>query len=190
VNRNRLIAGLGLLAVFIIIGIIGIRLSLLSRTPTEQAGKRTLIIELAYCNSNNLKPCIVSFGLYVDGRMRIDINTPAISYPNSYLTIGSASETNRYECKKKPDNPTQVVCTGPQMYPGEILQFTLLASDDDRVLAEGKFAIIGLLMFTPGPEATETLEPTETPTPTPLTIPTATRRTRGTGTPAYPNPYP
>ena len=189
-NRNRLIAGLGLLAVFIIIGIIGIRLSLRSRTPTEQAGKRTLITELAYCNSNDIKPCIVSFGLYVDGRMRIDINTPSISYPNSYLTIGSASATNRYECKKKPDLPTQVVCTGAQMYPGEILQFTLIASDDDRVLAEGKFAIIGLLMFTPGPEATETLEPTETPTPTPLTIPTATRRTRGTGTPSYPNPYP
>ena len=189
-NRNRLIAGLGLLAVFIIIGIVGVRLSLRSRAPTEQAGKRTLITELAYCNSNNIKPCIVSFGLYVDGRMRIDMTTPSITYPNSYLTIGSASETNRYECKKKPDLPTQVMCTGAQMYPGETLQFTLIASGNDRVLAEGKFAIIGLLMFTPGPEATETPEPSETPTPTPLTIPTATQRTRGTGTPSYPNPYP
>ena len=181
-NRNRLIAGLAISALVIILLMVGVNLFLRSRTTPEQAGKRTLITELAYCNSNNLKPCIGSFGLYVDGRMRVDITAPAISYPNSYLTIGSTSETNQYECKKKPDLPTQVICTGPQRYPGETLEFTLIASDDDRVLAEGKFAIIGLLMFTPGPEATETLEPTETPTPTPLAIPTAT--------PSYPNPYP
>ena len=189
-NRNRLIAGLALLAVFIIIGIVGVRLSLRSQTTPEQAGKRTLIAELTYCNSNNIKPCIVSFGLYVDGRMRIDITTPAISYPNFYLTISGANETNTYECQKMKDLPTQVACTGPQMYPGETLQFTIIAREDERVLAEGKVVIIGLLMFTPGPEATETSEPTETPTPSPLEIPTATRRTPATVTPSYPNPYP
>ncbi len=182
--------------VLVVLALAGVSL-LWSRLKTQpQAQKRALISELVYCNSNNLKPCIVSFSMDADGNMLVNLLTPAASYSDFYLTISNASVENRYECQPVDDFPTHIYCTGSEMYPGETLQFTLFSTEDDTVLAEGAFAIIGVLLPNPEEEITETptatgiLKATESPTPFLLEIltPVAATATPTPTTPAYPNP--
>jgi hypothetical protein len=198
VNRNRLIAGLAVLAVLILLVIVWLGtllFGLINKPP--QASKRELISELAYCSPDDNRPCIVSFSLDADSRMLVNILTPDSSYPDFYLKISNADTENKYECQPVEDFPTHIHCTGREMYPGEKLHFVLISSDDERVLAEGNFAIIGLLLATPGVEVTETALATETPEtaeptgfPTPILLETPTPGPTPTS-PSYPNPsYP
>jgi hypothetical protein len=95
--------------------------------------------------------------------MLVNMLVPAASYPNFYLTIGNTTTTNRYECQQVDDFPANIYCTGAEMYPGEALQFNVVALKDDTLLAEGNFAIIGLLLPNPAEAAVEAPAPTEPP---------------------------
>ena len=129
--------------------------------------------------------------------MLVDILLPSARFPAFYLKITRETEAFRYECEKAKNFSTNSSCTGPEIFPGELLQFSLIAREDERVLAEGQFAILGLLLSTsfegdfapvlPTEEATE-LSPAillDVPTPDLLTpMPTSTQS-------SYPNPsYP
>jgi len=195
VKRNRLLPVLAILAVIIIliVGGFGIPWSR-SKSNPPQSGKRTLVSELAYCSSNDIQPCIMSFTSDTNGKMQVNIVIPDSSYPDFYLMISNDDEKNRYECQTLEDSPTNVYCTGKDMNPGEILHFAIVSSVDERVLAEGNFAIIGLMLATPEVEATETALPTETPepteSPTPFLLDILTPIPTSI-TPSYPNPsYP
>lgn len=105
--------------------------------------------------------------------MLVNILVPASNFPDFYLTISTEAEEFRYDCEKVEDVPTQVGCIGKEMFPGALLHFTLVSVEDERVLAEGQFAIIGLLLST---QVAGALELTPAPT---ITLP------------SYPNPsYP
>jgi len=201
VNRKYLIAGLAALALLCILNMAGIgNLLLQEMNKPAPASKRMLVTELTYCNSNDIRPCVVSFRLDTDNNMLINILTPDSSYPYFYLKINNAYEENQYQCRPAEDVPLNVECIGREMYPGESLHFVLISSSDEIVLAEGNFAIIGLLLAIPGGDTTETATPTETfeatseatefPTPFILKPPTASPTKGGTITitPSYPNP--
>ena len=200
-NRNRLIAGIAILVVFSLLLIAGL-VSLLRRSKAghPQAGQRILVSDLTYCNANDLRPCIVSFSLDTgDNTLLVNILIPAGSYPDFYLTISNANEEHTYECQPVDEFPTNFYCTGKEMYPGTLLHFAIISSDDERVLAEGDFAIIGLLLVTPGVKTTEAVESANESTETPdlfslntLTpAPPITDSTATATEPSYPNPsYP
>ena len=128
--------------------------------------------------------------------MLVNLLIPASNYPDFYLTISDGEVVNSYECEQVEDFPTNVYCTGAEMHPGEPLQFNIIALEDETILAEGNFAIIGLQLPNPAEEATETALATETfdsfGTPTPLLLdfltPSPTLRVTATRTPSYPNP--
>jgi len=120
--------------------------------------------------------------------MLVNLITPASSYPDFYLTIRADDLVNRYDCQKADDSPTNVYCTGREIYPGKAVGFAIVSLEDDSVLAEGSFAIIGLLLETPGGEVTATPEQTESPTPSLLEIRTPTPLRTPSRTPSYPNP--
>ena len=198
-NQKRLIVGFTVFIVLAILGmaVFGIRLWRKNHPP--QAHQRQLVTSLSYCDSNEVKPCIVSFSVDADNNMLVSLLIPDTSYPNFYLTIGADNVVNNYKCQPVKNFPTNITCTGVQMYPGTALQFTLISLEDATVLAEGKFAIIGLMLPNPNveatetPLATETSEPTESPTPISLEIltPLPTIFVPTALTPSYPNPsYP
>jgi len=190
VNRKKTILGITIAVVLVVLVIAGV-VYLFSRFKTHpQAKQRALISELVYCNSHDLRPCIVSFSVDADGNMLVNLLIPASDYPDFYLTISSSDVTNRYECQQVEDFPTNIYCTGAEMYPGEPLQFNIIALEDETILAEGNFAIIGLLLPNPAEEATTTALVTESPTPFLLDFPTPspTLRVTATRTPSYPNP--
>jgi len=209
-NRNRLKAGIVISIVVILIIIENISLARRPKTDLSEISRRWRTVELGYCNADNLKPCIVSFSRAEAG-MLVNILLPSSFYPDFYLIIGRDREEIRYKCKKIEDLPTSAYCTGEEIFPGEALQFTFVSIENNYILAEGNFAIIGLLLATPGMESTETAPVTETIQPTEtapaldtvspsgsatallleLLTPLATAPTPTATEPSYPNPaYP
>ena len=186
VNRNRLIIGAAVLVVLILLLTYGL---IQGRNGQPRAGERSPLTELAYCNSDNVRPCIVSFSLDSDGNMLVNIITPSSSFPAFYLKIVHEKGETTYECQKVEKFPANVYCIGEAMQVGKILQFLLISKNGDKVLAEGSFAIIGLALPTPEDQLTASVTPTpEGPLGTVTATPT---RVKSTPSPSYPNPpYP
>ena len=189
-NRNRLIAGAAVLAVLIILLVYGL---IQGRNRQPPAGHRAPLTELAYCNSDNVRPCVVSFGLDSDGNMLVNILTPGSSFPTFYLKIVHEKGESVYDCQKVEKFPSNVYCIGEEMQVGKVLQFLLISKSEDALLAEGSFAIIGLAL--PTPEDQLTLALTVSPTqgePLGTATPTRVKSTPSPSytSPPYPNPSP
>src|SRR6185503_6376014 len=193
VNRNRLIAASVVIAVLIVLLIYGL---LWWQSRRSGIGQRSPISDLGYCSSNDVRPCIASFSLDLDGNMRVNVLTPGLSFPDFYLKIIHSKGENIYECEKVERFSTSVYCIGEAMRLGEVLQFMLISVDGEATLAEGSFAIIGLALATPefadlSPtvDLTASATPNELNTPTPGGLKTPTP-IRTPATTSYPNPYP
>lgn len=191
-DRNRLITGVIIAVVFIIL--LGYGLAQRQREE-PQANQRSPLTELAYCSSENVHPCIVSFSLVLTGNMIINVLTPETDFPAFYIKIIHNGGENVYECQEVESFPANRYCTGPQMRTGEILQFLLISRRDDTLLAEGNFAIVGLAL--PTPEAQLTVSPTvtgegplETVTATDVPTPVESTPSPSYPNPPYPNPSP
>jgi len=125
------------------------------RNGPPVSNKRTLIATLGYCGTDGARPCIESFNQDDAGFLMVNLRVPDRSYADFYLTINRAGELNRYLCQKDEAVPVNRTCIGRNLPLGEMLEFSLIAFADEQVLANGQFAIIGLLLATPGVEATE-----------------------------------
>jgi len=184
VNQNRLIIGAAVLAALILLLFYGL---IQGRKGEPRAGQRSPLTELAYCNSDNVRPCFVSFSLDSDGNMLVNLLTPGTSFPAFYLQIVHEKGESIYECQNVEKFSANVYCIGDEMQVGKLLQFRLISKNDNTILAEGSFAIIGLALPTPGNQLTATLSPTSEE---PLGSVTPTR-VKATPSPSYPNPpYP
>jgi len=189
VNRNRLIAGAAILTALVVLVIFGL---IRSKSRQPQANQRSPVSQLAYCSSNAVRPCIVSFSLDSDGNMLVNILTPGASFPDFYLKITriESSDESIYECQKVKGFSTSVYCIGEKMSIGEDLQFMIISRKDDSLLAEGRFAIIGLAL--PTPEFAISTSGTEPgASPTQGIFPVTPTPVQATPSPSYPNPgYP
>jgi len=192
-NRTRLIAGAVLLLVILLLTVYYLIAFAFQGKGGPQVGHRLPIETLTYCGVDQNKLCIVSFSQEVDGGMQVNFQTPYAFFPGFLLKIIHNGEENNYECERDEAAFTTVVCTGAPQVPGEVLEFRVISKKLGTVVAAGKFAIIGIALFTPVVETTGTSEtPTVVPTglpsltPVPATpIPTLTPPT------SYPNPsYP
>jgi hypothetical protein len=176
-HRNRWIAGLLILFIFILLAVVFGNLFLQNRAEGSgpRIGHRSPIDALAYCGAEDRELCIVSFSQILDGGMQVNIQTPRVFYPQIILIINRYGVESIYECQKVEPLANRVVCEGPPQAPGEVLQFKVIFKEQGILVAEGKFSIIGIAISTPEIHSTATLE-------------TPTRTTPGT---SYPNPsYP
>jgi hypothetical protein len=199
VNRNRYTAGaaVSVLLILIIIGLILLRAELQGRQT--QVNQREPLPDLGYCDSTQVTPCIVSFSRDANDRMLVNILAES-SFPDFYLKIIHSRGESIYQCRDVERFSTSVYCTGRALPLGEVFEFYLLSVDDNTVLAQGNFSIIGMALATvdifvstagetPLPSAAISVTagtPTITLTPgrgTPSRTPTPTR------TASYPN-YP
>jgi hypothetical protein len=191
VNRKRWILGIsiGVLLLLIISGAILFRDR---QSRQAQVDERSPLQRLAYCSSDQVTPCIVSFSLDADGKMLVNFLTSGAFYPDFYLKIKQGEEQHIYTCQKANKFATSVYCTGAALPPGEVLQFSIFSLKEDVLLAEGKFPIIGLALGTPIILPTPTLGTPATPSATeefPLVTPTPPQGTP-TLTPTPPTSYP
>ena len=193
-NRNRLIAGIAILAILGLMGVIGLGLLLNKWTAAQsQLSQRAPVLELTNCNPKDIPPCVVSFGIDSDGNMLVNLLIPDSFSPDFYLKIVRNTGEARYKCQMVENFPTNFYCVGEKLPPGGVLQFMLISSEDGALLAKGDISILGLAFPTLGIELT-TLSPTvteesvldlftKTPAPT-QPIPKSPSPTK----PSYPNP--
>jgi hypothetical protein len=185
-----------LFAVLIIIGVVAlVALWRKLTTRSSEAGQRTPISGLKYCGDDDVKPCVVSFGVDMDDNMIVNILVPSLTYPNYYLTItrNGTTEKSNYECLRVRSSPNSTYCIGPKMPPGETLHLTLVSTRDETILATGDLSIIALALptleiLTSTPAIAPT-EPTAMPAPTEtfdFALPTSA--TPATATPTPPQP--
>ena len=192
-HRNRLIAGLAILVILLILVVYLLVRFIPEGNDPAQVGHRSPLSGLTYCGAEGDILCVVSFTQEVDGAMQVNFQTPHASFPEFILQIIHNGEESTYECEEVEDAPTSIHCTGASQVPGQVLQFKVISKHRGTLLAEGKFAIIGIALVTPEILSTGTLEtltvtPTGTATAAGIFTPTPTR---GTPTPTIPSPsYP
>jgi hypothetical protein len=192
VNRKRLIFGSIILTGLVIAAFV-IRLNLFGRQADPRAeADKIAVSELAYCNDEQVRPCVVSFGLDADNNMLVNFLLPDHFYPDFYLQVMRGDVTVSYECQRIAAAPNNAYCIGEKLPPGESLRLMLISSADDIILAEGILSIIGLAfptleITTATDSPTETFVTTTTTTTiTPTAIQFATRTPIPTK-PSYPN---
>jgi hypothetical protein len=194
VDRNRWSASAAILVALVTLIISGsVILLRVWKSGQAHVSQRAPLSGLGYCSSPQVTPCIVSFSLDSDGKMLVSFLTDGAFYPDFYLKIRQGENENIYQCRKVNKFATSVYCTGMVMPLGEILQFLIISKNEDVLLAEGNFAIIGLALGTPEIFSSPTLgtpSPTEGPILTTPTQVTLTPRPSPTS-PSYPGPpYP
>jgi hypothetical protein len=192
-SRNRLIAGIAVLVILLLVAIISLIFSIRQRGEEPRIGYRSPVAELKYCGSDDETLCVVSFSQIVDGDMQVNIHTPRVFYPKFVLLINRFGVESTYECSKEDSLSQNVECFGPPQIPGEVLQFKIVFKEQGTLVAEGKFAIIGVALSTP--EISSTFTPEEMITGTPTQSPVLPNRTpmptRTAPVTSYPNPsYP
>jgi hypothetical protein len=192
VNRNRLIVGISISALLILI-ISGLVLSKGWQSKQAQVDQRFPLQRLAYCSSDQVTPCVVSFSADSAGKMLINLLTAGAFYPDFYLKIKQGEEQHIYSCQKVDKFATSVYCIGAVLPLGQVLQFSIFSLKENVLLAEGNFAIIGLALGAPEIGSIPTWGTPLTPSPTEglvLQTPTPAQITPTfTLTPSYPN-YP
>jgi hypothetical protein len=185
-----IIAGLAISVVFVILLIFYGITRFTHKDGRPPFGQRAPVETLSYCGSEQDKLCIVSFSQGGDGQMLVNFQTPNPYYPEFVLSIAFNGQEATYECERGEQAQATMICRGVMQVPGEVMQFKVVSKNWGTLLAEGRFAIIGIALATPEDIPTATIEglagtatpmfllPTRTPTGTPPT-------------PSYPNPsYP
>ncbi|PWB69496.1 MAG: hypothetical protein C3F07_19865 [Anaerolineales bacterium] len=200
VNQKQMIVGGVVLLLLLVLGTVALRNS--SRGPADpvRATSTFPVTGLVYCNGEEVKPCVVSFAIDVDGNMLVNLLLPDLTFPGFYLKITRGDNENTYKCRRVSEAPNSAYCTGEKQPPGEILHLRLLATRNDALLSEGDLSIIGLafptlplstLTPTVSPTAQLTASPTQTPTVRPgVPTPTRTKPSDPNPSPSYPNPSP
>ena len=185
VTRNRLILGI---SVIVSLLLIFSALTLFREWKNRQArvDQRVPLQGLSYCDSNSVTPCVVSFSQDAEGNMLVNLLTAGAFYPDFYLTIKTEQTEYLYVCDKVNRFATSVYCTGKTLPVGVVYQFLIFSLNEEILLAQGSFPIIGMALVTPVVIA----PPTPTPIPpTPTTVLPTDIVPRRTPSPSYPS-YP
>jgi hypothetical protein len=183
VNWKRLIPGITIAIVLVILTLSGLALRQASQSRQARVEQRFPLQGLGYCTSNPVTPCVVSFGLDRDGKMLVTFLTAGAFYPDFYLTIKTGENEHVYVCQKVDTFATSVYCTGKALPVGEVLQFQIFSINEEVLLAQGNFPIIGMALAPPElfASATPTITPTGASTP---------ERTPSPSYPSYPGTRP
>lgn len=157
---------------------------------------------LAYCTDEQVKPCVVSFGIDVNNQLLVNLLLPDLTYPSILLKITSDERTTSYECQRIATAQNNAYCIGENIPPGAVVHMMLISTRNDTILAEGDLTILGLSFPTlevstaiplptvpPAmPESTATFEfvlPTSTPGQFLTEVPTQVS-TQASTQPSYP----
>lgn len=195
-RKNWIIAGI-LVTVLLVGG--GLLLQFMEAGDPQAAVQAAPASSLTYCNDEGTRPCVVSFGVDVDGNMLVNLLLPDRSLPAFYLKVLRGTQEIVYDCRRVNTAPNSAYCIGPKLPPGETLHLMLISTGNGTLLAEGDLSIIGLAFPTmevvsPTPvtptAGTPTVQPTRTRTPVRSPTPTRTPSSYPNPT-SYPNPsYP
>lgn len=148
--RNKIMITSASLLILFLIPVIAITFILRkTNTPPEN----TPPIQFEYCGTSLKELCILSFGRDGAGQAILNFHVPDRKFPAFYLIIKSAGAEHRYECKKSTDIKTSVFCSGEPLSLRQTVEISILANEDDRLLATGTFFIEAFLVSPQGTQA-------------------------------------
>jgi len=107
------------------------------------------VLKIGYCGAEPDELCVLSFGRDVDENMVVNIFSPNRKFPAFYLKIKRATGDGMYECEKDKEVRTNVFCYGDMANLQEKMEVSLIASEDDKLLAVGNFTLRALLISEP-----------------------------------------
>jgi hypothetical protein len=165
VTRRRLILGSSIVVILILLTISGLVFFREWRGSQASVDQRFPLQELKYCSPSPVTPCVVSFSQDSDGNMLVNLLTEGAFYPDFYLKITAGETDHIYVCQKANTFATSVYCTGKALPAGEVLHFFVISLNEDIVLAQGNFPIIGIALAGPGVFSPPTVTPEVTPSP-------------------------
>lgn len=165
-NRTRLIRGISIAAV-LLLSIFGLVLFRQWEKRQARVGQRFPLQGLSYCTSNQITPCVVSFGQDSHDNMIVSFLTDGAFYPDFYLMIKTGEKDHIYVCRKASTFATSVYCEGQILPLGQMFQFLIFSLKEDILLAQGNFPIIGMALVTPGVFVSPTVGVTPEGTPSP-----------------------
>ncbi len=147
-NRKGWIAGAILLALLLILGGIGSRIAWNEwKGKAGSVGQRAPLPAFGYCSSRQSMPCVLSFNLDQDGDMTINVLTDSLQ--DFYIKTRYEEDERIYECQRVSQYSTHVMCSGKAMPSGTTVSFLIVSKEENMVLAEGSFSIIGMALATP-----------------------------------------
>lgn len=162
-DRKRLSAGIALLVVLIVLCIFTLNIV---RNEWEsrqgQVGRHGLLPGFGYCNTQRVRPCILSFKSNPNGSMVINVLVKP-RFRNFYIKIRDEKNEYVYTCKKPERKSTEAFCTGKAIPVGKTLSFLFILKEGDTTLAEGSFPVIGMALATPYIAITPTPIPIDRP---------------------------
>lgn len=179
-TRNRLVL-ISISVALLLLVISGLALWRERQRNQARVDRRFPLQGLKYCGSTPVTPCVVSFSQDADGNMLVSFLTDGAFYPDFYLKIKAGENEHIYVCEKVNTFATSVYCTGKALPVGVVLQFFIISLNEDVVLAQGDFPIIGMALAGPGIFSS--------PTPTVSSVPTDDLFPESTPSPSYPS-YP
>ena len=179
-TRNRGILGLSLVILLLLV-VSGFALRREWNKRQARVERRYPLQQLKYCGSRPVTPCVVSFSEDSRGNMLVNFLTSGAFYPDFYLKIKAGEVEHIYVCEKADTFATSVYCTGEALPVGQVFQFYIFSLNEDVVLAQGNFPIIGIALAAPDVFST----PTSAATPPVVLISTV----ESTPSPSYPS-YP
>ena len=179
-NRKSAVIG-GVVIILLILGVAVI--ASLSGGGSDEKKKPPPALGLAYCGDEQVKPCVVSFGIDADDNMLVNLLLPDASFPDFHLKIVRGESETSYQCQRLSTGRNNAYCIGEKMPPGEVLHLMLISSVNEILLAEGDLTIIGLAfsepeIAVPTPTGTPTGIPTSSITVTATVSPTPTQTPR------------
>jgi hypothetical protein len=163
VNRKKWILASSISAALILLIVSG--LALARNNQRASVERRFPLQALRYCTTDEVKPCVVSFSLDSTGKMLVNLLTDGAFYPDFYLKIKTEEGDYLYVCEKVSKFAASVYCTGQDLPIGEEFQFLIFSLNEDVLLAQGNFPIIGMALATPSIYVSPTPTPTSTPKP-------------------------
>ncbi len=152
------------------------------------------VLKIGYCGAEPDELCVLSFGRDAEEKLVLNLFAPVRRFPDFYLKIKRLTGESIYECERDKEVRTSVYCYGEMVNLQEKIEISLVAKEDDHVLAVGQFTLKALLISEPSlakesdgtstpepivektsttseffsaPAATSTRTPTSTPTQTP-----------------------
>jgi hypothetical protein len=182
VTRNRWILGISI-AVSLVLIVSALAIFREWKSRQARVDQRLPLQALKYCDSSSVTPCVVSFSQDSDGNMLINLLTAGAFYPDFYLAIRTEDHEYLYVCDKVNRFATSVYCTGKTLPIGPTYQFLIFSLNEEVLLAQGSFPIIGMGLVTPVVIAPPTPTPIATDTPI---LPTDTVSGTPPSYPSYP----
>ena len=107
------------------------------------------VLKIGYCGVEPDELCVLSFGRDAEEKLVVNLFAPVRRFPDFYLKIKRLTGESTYECERDKEVRTSVSCYGEMVNLQEKIEISLVAKEDEHLIAAGDFILKALLISEP-----------------------------------------